>query len=112
MIENVKNLADEILVAGRLPEFLAEDYHDEKIVVAKLNQDKEDITMHSVEMFEQEIGKAKAIVLAGVIGKYEDEGHRQGTKRVFEAVANSAAYKVAGGGDTEAALTMYNLLNK
>ena len=112
MIENIKNLADEILVAGRLPEFLAEDYHDEKIIVAKLNQDKEDITLHSVERFEQEIGKARTIVLAGVIGKYEDESHRQGTKRVFEAVANSDSYKVAGGGDTEAALTMFNLTDK
>ncbi|OGM04508.1 hypothetical protein A2715_01190 [Candidatus Woesebacteria bacterium RIFCSPHIGHO2_01_FULL_39_32] len=112
MIKNIKNLADKVLVAGRLPKFMDEDYHDEKVLIAQLNPDKEDITMRSIENFEEEIKKAKTIVLAGVIGKYEDEGHRQGTKRVFEAVANSSAYKVAGGGDTEAALTMYNLLNK
>lgn len=112
MIENIKSLADKVLVAGRLPDFLDEDYHDEKVLVAQLNPDKEDITLHSVERFEQEIENSKTIVLAGVIGKYEDEGHRQGTKMVFEAVANSNAYKVAGGGDTEAALTMFNLTNK
>ena len=44
--------------------------------------------------------KAKTIVLAGVLGKYENEGHMQGTKEIFEAVANSTAFKIAGGGDT------------
>ena len=53
----------------------------------------------SMEKFKEEISKAKTIILAGVPGKYEDEGHRQGTKEVFEAIANSSAFKVAGGGD-------------
>ena len=48
-------------------------------------------------------------VVSGPSGKYEDEGHRQGTERVFKAVAESGAYKIAGGGDTEAALTLLNL---
>ena len=81
-------------------------------MVAQLNPDKEDVTLRSIENFEDEIKNAKTIVLAGVIGKYEDEGHRLGTKKVFEAVAKSGAYKVAGGGDTEAALTMLRLTDK
>ena len=74
--------------------------------------DKEDITLHTIEVFKKEIRKAGTIVLAGVLGKYEDEGHRQGTKEIFEAIANSSACKIAGGGDTEAALTIFNLTNK
>ena len=112
MIEAIKKLADKVLVAGRLPDFMAGDYKDEKVVVAQLNPDKEDVTLRSIENFEDEIKNAKTIVLAGVIGKYEDEGHRLGTKKVFEAVAKSGAYKVAGGGDTEAALTMLRLTDK
>lgn len=128
MIGNIKKFADKVLVAGRLPEFLLglnkssvsnkvshnpPDYKEEsKVIIAQLNPDKEDITDHSIKIFEAEIAKAKTIVLAGVIGKYEDEGHREGTKRVFEAVANSNAYKIAGGGDTEAALAMFNLTER
>jgi phosphoglycerate kinase len=112
MIENIKLSADKVLVAGRLPEFIGEDYHNDKVLVAQLNPDKEDVTLHSIERFEKEIEKAKTIVLAGVIGKYEDEGHRQGTRRIFQAVAKSDAYKVAGGGDTEAALTLLDLTDK
>ena len=112
MIERIKELADKVLVAGRLPEYLDEDYHDEKVMVSRLNPDKEDITIHSIEKFGEEIDKAKTIVLAGVVGKYEEEGQRQGTGAVFEKVAQSNAYKVAGGGDTEAALTMFKLTDK
>lgn len=111
MIEEVKKLADKVLVAGRLPDFM-ENYRDEKVVVAQLNPDKEDITIRTIERFSDEIEKAATIVLAGVIGKYEDEGHRQGTKEIFETVANSQAYKVAGGGDTEQAIGMFGLENK
>jgi len=116
MIRDIKNYADKVLVGGKLPEYFGKssvsDLIDEKLVVAELNPDKEDINLNSIERFVEEIQKAKTIVLAGVIGKYEDEGQRLGTRRVFEAVANSQSYKVAGGGDTEAALTIFGLTSK
>lgn len=103
---------DKVLVGGRLPEYFGEDFVHPKIIMARLVQDKEDITIHSMEKFDDEIKNAKTIVLAGVLGKYEEEGHSQGTKRVFTAVANSSSFKVAGGGDTETALNMFGLANK
>ncbi|KKR38985.1 MAG: Phosphoglycerate kinase, partial [Candidatus Woesebacteria bacterium GW2011_GWA1_40_45] len=85
---------------------------NEKLVIGNLTQDKEDITLNTIGAFKEEIKKARTILLAGVLGKYEDEGHRQGTKEIFEAVANSSAFKVAGGGDTEAAITVLKLNDK
>jgi phosphoglycerate kinase len=111
-IKPFSEFSDKVLVAGRLPDYIeknsildSELSRNDKIVVANLNADKEDITVHSIELFEKEIAKAKTIVLAGPMGKYEEEGHRLGTKRVFEAIKNSRAFKVAGGGDTENALS-------
>lgn len=119
MVEHMAALADKVLVGGRLPEYIeklessgTQLSHNEKIVIARLNPDKEDITMKSIELFEEELFKAKTIVLAGVLGKVEDDGHQLGTRRVFEAVANAQAYKVAGGGDTEAALSKFRLTDK
>ena len=46
------------------------------------------------------------------MGKFEDEGHSQGTIKVFQAVANSKAFKVVGGGDSLSAINKYNLQDK
>jgi len=111
-LEDLKSLADRVLVAGRLPLFLGDEYEDAKVLVARLLQDHEDITIHSMEAFEREIAGAGTIVVSGPMGKYEEEGHRQGTKRVLAAVADSSAFKIAGGGDTEAAITLFGLTDK
>ncbi len=111
-INGIKDFADKILIAGRLPDYLPEDFKDEKVKVAHLMQDKEDITIHSMEKFEQVIANAGTIVLSGPAGKFEDEGHKQGTQRVFTAIAHSNAYKVAGGGDTQDAILMFDLKSK
>ncbi len=105
-------ISDYVFIGGRLPVYLDEDYKHEKVFVSRLLQDKEDITLHSVEKMEEEVAKAKTILLSGPVGKFEEEGHRLGTKRVFEAIANSDAYKIAGGGDTEDAISLLGLEGK
>lgn len=117
-LKHFKVFADKILIAGRLPEFLSDKddmpvrMQNGKMAVAKLLPDKEDITVNSIERFEKEIKNAGTIVVSGPIGKFEDEGHRQGTERVFKAVADSKAFKVAGGGETQKAISLLGLNNK
>lgn len=112
-IENFTKVADKILVGGRLPEYYGDtNPNPEKIMIGGLLPDKEDLTLNTVEKFKEEIAKAGTIIVAGVPGKYEDEGHRQGTKEIFEAVAESNAFKLAGGGDAEAAITLLGLNEK
>lgn len=110
-VADFKKFSDKILIAGRLPDYLG-DNKDGKLKVANLTPDKEDITIHSMELFEAEISKAKTIVVSGPMGKFEDEGHRQGTQRVLKAVSESSAYKVAGGGDTQRAIKFFGLSDK
>jgi phosphoglycerate kinase len=104
---------DKVLAGGLLPKYYGdENPYPEKLMIGHLIPDTEDITIHTIEAFKEEIRLAGTIVLAGVPGKYEEEGHRQGTKEVFTAIAESSAYKVAGGGDAEAAITVLNLNDK
>ena len=110
-LEGLKKLANKVLVAGRLSEYL-EETEDEKLLIANLVAGKEDITVRSIEEFEKEIKSAKTILLAGPPGKFEEEGHRLGTKRVLTAVSESSAFKVAGGGDTLKAIKLFNLEDK
>lgn len=111
-------LADKILIGGRLPEFLGDlalesvRTQNGKTIVGNLVMDKEDITLNTIEKFEREIERARTIVLSGPLGRFEDEGHRQGTEKVYKAVGNSNAFKVAGGGDTEDAIRLFNLEDK
>jgi len=104
-IEPFKSFADKIHVVGALPKFM-EASNDAKVIVANLLPDKEDITIHSIEQIETDVVSAGTIILAGPIGKFEEEGHRLGTKRVLEAISKSDAFKIAGGGDTEAAIAV------
>ncbi len=118
MVEPLSKLADKVLVGGKLPDLMGDKglksvrNQTGKIIIANLIQDKEDITLNTIEVFTQEILKAKTIVLAGVLGKFEDEGHSQGTRKVFQAVASSKAFKVVGGGDSLAAINKYSLADK
>ncbi|KKS78177.1 MAG: Phosphoglycerate kinase [Candidatus Woesebacteria bacterium GW2011_GWB1_43_14] len=108
-LEGLKNIADKVLVGGRLPEYLGEDHKDKKIAVARLMPDKEDITINSIEKFIKILSAAGTIFVSGPMGKFEEEGHMMGTKSVFENIANSKALKIAGGGDTEEAITKLRL---
>lgn len=112
VIEDLEKIANKILIGGRLPESI----HDQsplrkktRYIVANLIADKEDISISSIEKFEKEIEKAGTVVLSGPLGKFEEDSHLLGTKRVFEAVAQSSAYKVAGGGETEQAILKLGL---
>ena len=117
-LESFNKFADKILIAGRLPEFLFDKddmqvrMQNGKVIVAKLLPDKEDITVNSIERFEEEIKNAGTIVVSGPIGRFEDKGHIQGTERIFKAVANSKAFKIAGGGETQKAISLLGLNNK
>lgn len=119
-IKALEQFADKILIGGRLPEYYGDQAlesirnvsDDSKTVMANLIQDKEDITLNSIERFEKEIEKAGTLVLAGPMGRYEDEGHRQGTERIFKKAASSKAFKIVGGGDSLSVLSIYSLKDK
>ncbi|KKQ52994.1 MAG: Phosphoglycerate kinase [Candidatus Woesebacteria bacterium GW2011_GWA1_39_21b] len=109
-IKSFTKIADKILVGGRLPILFGDENPDpSKVIMAQLIPDKEDITLNTIEKFKEEIAKSGTIVVAGVQGKYEDEGHKQGSLEVFNAIADSSAFKIAGGGDAEAAITEFGL---
>ncbi|KKQ92651.1 MAG: Phosphoglycerate kinase [Candidatus Woesebacteria bacterium GW2011_GWA2_40_7] len=118
MIGPLSEIADKVLVGGRLPEFLGDSALESvrsqngKVIIGNLVMDKEDITLNTIDRFIKEIKLAKTIVLAGVLGKYEDEGHRMGTEKVFSAVADSNTFKIVGGGDSLEAVRIYHLEDK
>jgi phosphoglycerate kinase len=71
-----------------------------------------DIGAKTVEDYAKIIRNAKSIVVSGPMGVFENSEFVYGTRRIFEEIANSKAFSLAGGGHTIAALQELGLSNK
>ena len=63
-----------------------------------------DIGTKTIQQYAEIIEKAKSIVVSGPVGIFENEEFAKGTKMILEAVANSQAFSLVGGGHTVAAV--------
>jgi phosphoglycerate kinase len=63
-----------------------------------------DIGPKTVEKYSEIIAKAKTIFWNGPMGVFEIDKFSQGTMKIAEAVANSGALSIVGGGDSVAAV--------
>ena len=68
-----------------------------------------DIGSRTAELFADKIRDAKTVVWNGPMGVFEVNAFAKGTKTVAQALANSAAYSVVGGGDSAAAIRLLGL---
>jgi len=64
-----------------------------------------DLNESTTSLFTKAINEAKTVVLNGPVGMYEDGIHDEATKAVFQAITDSKAFSVVGGGDTLAAIS-------
>jgi phosphoglycerate kinase len=107
-----KQYPDKVLT----PEDVALDINGKRkeIPISKLPTDYSifDVGAKTVENYAKLISKAKSIVVSGPMGVYENKEFNYGTKKVFEAIANSKAFSLAGGGNTIAAIQEYGLTKK
>ncbi|MEG1142558.1 MAG: phosphoglycerate kinase [Clostridia bacterium] len=62
-----------------------------------------DIGNETIKLFVNEINKAKTIVFNGPVGIFELDAFSSGTKAIIEAMANSSAITIIGGGDSASA---------
>ena len=68
-----------------------------------------DMGSDTIKTFIALIKKAKTILWNGPIGAFEIEAFAGGTQAIAKAIADSKAFKVAGGGDTLAAIEKYRI---
>ena len=71
-----------------------------------------DIGPDSAEVLADIIAKAGTIVWNGPVGVFEFDQFGEGTKRIAQAIADSKAFSIAGGGDTLAAVDKYGIADK
>ncbi|MCI7392791.1 MAG: phosphoglycerate kinase [Clostridiales bacterium] len=71
-----------------------------------------DIGPKTIAIYEEEIAKAKTIVWNGPMGVFENPKFEAGTKAVAQALADSDAVTVIGGGDSAAAVEQFGLKDR
>lgn len=71
-----------------------------------------DIGPKTIERYTQLLQSAKTIVWNGPVGVFEKQPFAAGTKALANAIADSSAFSLAGGGDTIAAIDTFNVNQK
>ena len=68
-----------------------------------------DIGPETAKLLAEQLMKAGTIVWNGPVGVFEFAAFENGTKTIAQAIAESSAFSIAGGGDTLAAIAKYGI---
>ncbi|KLU19862.1 phosphoglycerate kinase, partial [Proteus mirabilis] len=71
-----------------------------------------DIGDVTAERLAEILKNAKTILWNGPVGVFEFPNFRKGTEIVAKAIADSEAFSIAGGGDTLAAIDLFDIADK
>jgi len=106
-LDFLSSWADRLLIGGKFPGMIKKK--KKNMVLATLKKNGKDLDQKSIDLFKEEMKKAKTIVWAGPMGVYEEKESSKGTKEIAEAIGDSQAFKIAGGGDTHRIISAYKL---
>jgi len=93
---------------------LAEDAPATIKAVNEVNDDELilDIGPQTAELYARRIAEAGTVVWNGPVGVFEIDAFASGTRTLAQAIAESSAFSIAGGGDTLAAVDKYDVADK
>lgn len=116
MLEKAKEKGREILVPVDVvvADKFSEDANYKVVSVDEIPDDWMglDIGPKTISLYKDKIKNARTIFWNGPMGVFEMTPFSGGTKAIAEALANSGATTIVGGGDSDAALRKYNLEDK
>ncbi len=106
-VADLLDIADHIDLGGKLPILIREEPqfpHSDKVYVAGLREDALDLCDNDVFVIKSHIAQAQTVLWVGAMGFYENESAQKGTNEIAKAVAESNAFTIVAGGDTEASI--------
>lgn len=116
VINKLSKNADFILIGGLMNyEIKEKNIHFEnpwKIVFPLDDINAFDINDQTINLFKQKIKTAKTVFWTGPLGKIEKDEFQKGTMTIAQAIIESGAFSVAGGGETVWFLGKSGLINK
>ena len=118
LIDTAKALMESTSIPMPTDVVVAKKFDANAVAVTKLVIDIEDDDMIldigpvTAAYFAEIIGNMKTIIWNGPVGVFEIEQFSNGTQAVAKAIANSAGFSIAGGGETIAAIDKYAITDK
>ncbi|MBO8175584.1 MAG: phosphoglycerate kinase [Thermococcus sp.] len=117
LVDWAEKLLDDFYPYIRTPVDFAIDYKGERLEVDLLSDEKWlfdeypilDIGSRTIEKYAQILKRAKIIVANGPMGVFEREEFAKGTVGVFNAIGESGAFSIIGGGHSIASIYKYNI---
>ena len=111
-----KNRGAEIVIPTDVivAEKLSDESESSPRLVSQVDDNEKiyDIGPDSIKKIVGIIKKAKTILWNGPVGAFEVKQFSEGTEAIAHAIAQSAGFSVAGGGDTLAAIEAYHVADK
>ena len=117
-IEKISEAADMVLISGLIKkEFLTSSLRVERSNLQKIigpanDLNALDIDEETIKIFREKILQAKTIVWNGPFGKFEEEPYGKGTLQIANAIIESGAFSVVGGGETIEFLNKEGMLDE
>lgn len=103
-IDRISEVADFVIVSGLIKKEVQDKNitfkYPEKIIGPDTDLEALDINQDAIEKFRDKILQSKTILWNGPFGKFEDKKYAAGTRAIADAIIESGAYSVVGGGET------------
>jgi phosphoglycerate kinase len=120
MLEKAKKMGKEILLPldavtiGEFPDPIDAPIETETYDADKLPADREgcDIGPKTIELFSEKVKTAKTVLWNGPMGLFENPSLAVGTKAIAQALADTDATTIIGGGDSAAAVNQMGFGDK
>lgn len=118
LIETARALMDKTSIPLPIDVVVAREFSETAHATVKLAAEVDDDDMildigpQSAAAIADKLHSAGTILWNGPVGVFEFDGFASGTKAVSEAVAQSAGFSLAGGGDTLAAIDKFGIADQ
>ena len=117
LIKKITDIADTIIISGPIQKEIIQKglifNHPHKIIAPIDEIDGGlDIGDKSIRIFEKAIASARTVFWNGPFGMFENSRYSGGSRAISEAIINSGAYSVIGGGETVAFNNRLGYLSK
>ncbi|PXZ85444.1 phosphoglycerate kinase, partial [Pseudomonas aeruginosa] len=118
LVETAKAIAAKVKVPLPVDVVVAKEFAESAVatvkVIAEVADDDMilDIGPQTAAQFAELLKTSKTILWNGPVGVFEFDQFGEGTRTLANAIADSAAFSIAGGGDTLAAIDKYGIAER
>jgi phosphoglycerate kinase len=115
-IDRISESRDWVLIGGLVQREIKEKNiqlkHPQKVIEPVDEIEGKDIGSQTVRDFKEKIKSAKTVIWSGPLGMTEKEEFSGGSKEISQAILESGAFSVVGGGETVEFINRLNLTSK